>query len=146
MAGLSRVVVGTQPVRKRRGWPGLTYSYPLPWTLDLAGENPINPKSNGVIPVAILSTNSFDASTIDQASLRFGPGQALAEGNGHLEDVNGDGQLDLVLHFRTQDSGIQCGDTSVSITGQTLNGTPIQGSDSITTVGCKPVAGNQKKK
>ena len=76
-----------------------------------SAKNPINPKSNGVIPVAILSTNSFDASTIDQASLRFGPGQALAEGNGHLEDVNGDGQLDLVLHFRTQDTGIQCGDT-----------------------------------
>ena len=97
--------------------------------------NAVNPKSKGVIPVAILSTNSFDASTIDQASLRFGLGQALAEGSGHLEDVNGDGQLDLVLHFRTQDSGIQCGDTSVSITGQTLDGIPIQGSDSITTVG-----------
>ena len=111
-----------------------------------SAENPVNPKSNGIIQVAILGTNGFDASTIDQASLRFGPGQALAEGRGHLEDVNGDGQLDLVLHFRTQDSGIQCGDTSVSITGQTVNGTPIQGSDSITTVGCKPVAADQKKK
>jgi DNA-binding beta-propeller fold protein YncE len=111
-----------------------------------SAENPINPKSNGVISVAVLSTNSFDASTIDQASLRFGPGQALAEGNGHLEDVNGDGQLDLVLHFRTQDSGIQCGDTSVSITGQTVDVTPIQGFDSITTVGCKPVGSGQKKK
>jgi hypothetical protein len=100
-------------------------------------ENPINPKSNGVIPVAILSTNSFDASTVDQASLRFGPGQASAQGKGHLEDVNRDGLPDLVLHFGTQASGIQCGDTSVSITGQTVNGVPIKGSDSITTVGCR---------
>jgi hypothetical protein len=61
-------------------------------------------------------------------------------------DLNGDGQLDLVLHFRTQDIGVQCSDTSVSITGQTLNGILIQGSDSITTVGCKSMPGNQKKK
>ena len=101
-----------------------------------SAENPVNPKSHGIIQVAILGTNGFDASTIDQASLRFGLGQALAEGNGHLVDLNGDGQLDLVLHFRTQDSGVQCSDTSVSITGQTLNGILIQGSDSITTVGC----------
>ena len=111
-----------------------------------SAKDPINPKSNGVIPVAILGTSSFDASTVDQVSVRFGTGQASPQGRGQFEDVNGDGQLDLVLHFRTQDAGIQCGDTSVSITGQTLNGIPIQGSDSITTVGCKPVAGNQKKK
>ena len=39
----------------------------------------INPKSNGVIPVAILSTNSIDPSTVDQSSLRFGPRQALLQ-------------------------------------------------------------------
>ena len=69
--------------------------------------------------------------------LRFGPDQASVRGRGQIEDVSGDGKLDLLLRFRTQDSGIQCGDTSVSITGQTVNGIPIRGSDSITTVGCK---------
>jgi hypothetical protein len=102
-----------------------------------SAENPINPKSNGVIPVAILGTNSFDASFVDQASVRFGPNQALAQGKGQLADVNGDGLLDLVLHFRTQDAGIQCGKNTVSITGQTVNGVPIQGTDAIRTVGCK---------
>ena len=104
-------------------------------------NNNINPNSNAVIPVAILSTDSFDVGTVDQASLRFGPGLALAEGNGHLEDVNGDGQPDLVLRFRVRESGIQCGDTSVSITGETLNGIPIQGTDAIRTVGCKRTGG-----
>jgi hypothetical protein len=117
----------------------------LPWTLNLASaENPINPKSNGVIPVAILSTSSFDASSVDQASLRFGPDQALVEGNGQLDDVNSDSLPDLVLHFRTQDSGIQCGDSSASITGETVDGIPIQGSDTIRTVGCKPNQGKKK--
>jgi hypothetical protein len=105
-----------------------------------SADNPINPKSNGVIPVAILSTGGFDASTVDQASLKFGPGEALAQGRGQLEDVNGDGRVDLVLHFRTQDAGIQCGDSSVSITGQTVNGIPIRGNDSIRTVGCNAEA------
>jgi hypothetical protein len=52
-------------------------------------------------------------------------------------DVNKDGRPDLLLHFRTQDSGIECGDTSASLTGRTVKGEPMQGSDTITTVGCK---------
>jgi len=109
-----------------------------------SATDPINPKSNGVIPVAILGTSSFDASTVDQASVRFGMGQALPQGRGQLADVNGDGRVDLLLHFRTQDAGIQCGDTTVSITGQTLDGVPIQGSDAITTVGCNSASDKQK--
>jgi hypothetical protein len=109
-----------------------------------SAENRINLKSNGLVRVAILSTADFDAGSIIRASLKFGPGQALAQGKGQLKDVNGDGQADLVLHFRTQDSGIQCGDTSVLITGQTLNGNPIKGSDSITTVGCESGSENKK--
>jgi 6-phosphogluconolactonase len=109
-----------------------------------SAENPVNPKSRGVIPVAILSTSAFAASTVDSSSVRLGPNQASpTQAGGQLEDVNGDGKPDLVLHFRVQDSGIQCGDTSVSITGRTVSGVPIKGSDSITTVGCKTAKGEQ---
>jgi len=38
--------------------------------------NSINPKSKGVIPVAILTTPDFDASTVDPTSVMFGPGEA----------------------------------------------------------------------
>jgi hypothetical protein len=100
--------------------------------------NPINPKSKGVIPVAILTTNTFDATTVDPLSVQFGPdGATEAHGRGHIEDANGDGRLDLVLHFNTKETGIQCGDTSASLTGKTFNGQAIEGSDSIKTVGCK---------
>jgi hypothetical protein len=107
-------------------------------------ENTVNPKSNGVISAAILSTNGFDASTVDQASVRFGANQIVAEGTGHFRDVDHDGLLDLILQFRVQDTGIQCGDTSVSVTGQTVDGIPIQGTDIIRTVGCKPQTGKNK--
>lgn len=100
--------------------------------------NPINPRSRGVIPVAILTTETFDATTVDPLSVRFGPhGAVEAHRRGHIEDADGDGDLDMVLHFNTQETGIQCGDTSASLTGQTFGGQAIQGSDSIVTVGCR---------
>lgn len=100
--------------------------------------NSINPKSNGVIPVAILTTNSFDATTIDPLTVRFGPkGAKEAHNTGHIKDVNHDGNSDLILHFKTRATGIKCGDTSTSLTGATFNGDLIEGTDIIRTVGCK---------
>ena len=100
--------------------------------------NSINLKSKGVIPVAILTTDTFDATTVDPLSVEFGPNGAMeAHGQGHIEDVNGDDDLDLVLHFSTQETGIVCGDTSAFLTGETFNGQLIEGSDLINTVGCK---------
>ena len=101
--------------------------------------NSINPRSKGVIPVAVLSTPTFDALTIDVATVRFsGPaGTGEAHGHGHAEDVNGDGLTDLVLHFSTPASGIQCGDTVGTLVGETLGGDAFVGTDSIVTVGCK---------
>ncbi len=100
--------------------------------------NSINPRSQGVIPVAILTTTTFDATTVDPLSVKFGPDGAIeTHGRGHFQDVNRDGKLDLVLHFNIQDTGIRCWDTSASLTGKTFSGQPIQGSDSIKTVACK---------
>jgi hypothetical protein len=54
-----------------------------------------------------------------------------------LEDVDGEGDIDMILHFNTQATGIQCGDTSASLTGETFDGQAIEGSDSVNAVGCK---------
>jgi hypothetical protein len=99
--------------------------------------NSINPQSKGVIPVAILTTRDFDATTVDPLSVEFGPNGAFeAHGKGHIEDANEDGTKDLVLHFRTQKTGIRCEDTTASLTGTTFDGDLIQGSDSIVTAEC----------
>ena len=100
--------------------------------------NAINPASKGLIPVAILTTEDFDALTVSPSTVQFGPaGASIAHRSAHLEDVDGDGELDLVLHFRTQESGILCGDAEASLTGETFDGQPIQGSDIVITVGCR---------
>jgi hypothetical protein len=99
--------------------------------------NSINPRSKGHIPVAVLKTDSFDASTIDPSTVQFGrKGKEAAPLHSSLEDVDWDGDLDLVLQFETQATGIQCGDSSARLTGKTLDAQQLEGSDSIRTVGC----------
>jgi len=97
-----------------------------------------------VIAVAIPTTGTsqgdatdFDAATVDPTTVGLGPGLAPpAHGSGHLLDVDGDGDDDLLLHFRTPDTGIHCGDASATLTGQTFGGELLEGSDTLVAVGC----------
>lgn len=99
--------------------------------------NRINPNSDKEIRVAILTGNGFDAATVDPNTVRFGAtGAEAVPVNFALRDVNGDGAMDMVLRFEIQDTGIKCGDTSASLTGQTSSGLSFRGSDSIRTVRC----------
>ncbi|MFN2398851.1 MAG: hypothetical protein ABR543_09480 [Gemmatimonadaceae bacterium] len=86
------------------------------------------------IAVAILSDATFDATKVDPLSVRFGPNGAREVHNrGHVDDVDRDGDLDMVLHFATQATGIALGDTQACLTGQTTAGVPFKGCDSILT-------------
>jgi flagellar hook assembly protein FlgD len=70
--------------------------------------------------------------------VEFGPNGAKARnGMGHIQDVDGDGDLDMVLQFNTSETGIQCGETEASLTGMTINNENISGTDVIVTVACK---------
>jgi hypothetical protein len=50
---------------------------------------------------------------------------------GALEDVDDDGDLDLVVQFEDVDGTYQEGDTMATVTGLVFDGTPIQGMDTI---------------
>lgn len=129
-------------------------NYPLMKSLHVIGvsvdiqpgsdPNSINPRSNGVIPVAIQTMSiskvdpfEFDATTVDAQTVRFGPNEAsIVHEDGHIEDVDADGDMDLMMHFKIKESGIVCGDTEASLTGETFNGMRITGTDEFKTVGC----------
>ncbi|MCH7577200.1 MAG: hypothetical protein IH822_05330 [Chloroflexi bacterium] len=101
--------------------------------------NSISVTSQGLIPVAILSTASFDATTVAGTTVQFGPAAASPKHDqsdsvlvaDHQRDVNGDSLTDYVLHFRTGLTGISEGDTEACLTGQTFGGIAIEGCDAV---------------
>jgi hypothetical protein len=125
--------------------------------------NPVNLKSKGILTVAVLGTADFDVYEIDLDSVRLsradgvgfsvaplagppGPGSALEDVgtpfDGELCDCHtseGDGYLDLVLKFRTDETVAALGLDVVPLgvwpqlvlVGNLLDGTPFEGSDCV---------------
>jgi len=132
---------GWDPLTPRYRLYGVEYKFePARMLVDIkpAGfPNMINPRSRGKIPVAILTTELFDATAVDPTTVLFGAtGMEVAPVQSATEDVDGDGDLDMVLHFVTQDTGITCGNTFALLTAVTFGGEKVKGFDSIETVGC----------
>ena len=98
--------------------------------------NSINLGSNGVIPVAILGSDTFDATNVDPFTVQLeGAGVRLKgkSGNaGSIGDVNNDGYLDLVVHIT--DFSLTDGQATAILTGNLYDGTPIEGTDFINIV------------
>lgn len=100
--------------------------------------NPINLRKKGVIPIAVLGSDTFVVTAIDVTTLEFAgaaPKHDLADAVvyvDHLGDVNSDGFADLVSHFPAPDTNISPGDIEACITGIADASTFI-GCDSIQT-------------
>lgn len=115
----------------------------LPVQIDIrpgGTPNAVNPAAGGNVPVAILTTPDFVATTVNAASVCFGDAEAPAQrdcseahGTGHEQDVDRDRDLDLLLHYETQETGIDVGDTRACLTGATSAGIHIFGCDTVKT-------------
>ena len=112
--------------------------------------NPLNVKSQGVLPVAILGSEDFDVGMIDVATIRLA---GVAPIRSSYEDVAApvwdrqeececttegpDGYLDLTLKFETKDIVEALGEVvdgeelMLTLTGALLDETPIEGADCI---------------
>jgi len=115
-------------------------------TLDVKPDglgNPINVKSHGKTPIAILCTPTMlDVSVIAVDSLSLlADTSTLAEGADAvkcaLEDVNDDGCVDLVCKFQTDELDVTCASTALVLTGAFLDGTTFTAKDTIKPVPCK---------
>ena len=112
--------------------------------------NPLNTKSKGVLPVAILGTDDFDVSTVDPATVLL---EGVAPLRWDFEDVSTpvepgddtcdcttegpDGFMDLTLKFDKQSvvaalGMVQDGEVRVlTLTGMTYDSTEIEGYDCV---------------
>jgi hypothetical protein len=97
--------------------------------------NPISRTTGTTVPVAILSSANFNALTaVNRTSLTFGhtgTEASLIHCNTLGQDVNADGRMDLVCQFNGTLGGFQMGDSTGYLTGTTLQGGAINGSDSV---------------
>ena len=95
--------------------------------------NSINLGSKGVIPVAILGSATFNAADVDPSTVTLEGAPVRPKGKsgkyGSLEDINNDGDLDLVVHV--VDFSADSGSTAATLTGELFDGTPIRGTDDI---------------
>jgi len=109
--------------------------------LDITDQNSINSDANGLLPVAILGSDTFDVYEIDTNAITLG-GQSVAQRGSwkapklavSYEDVNDDTYLDLVVFFNIQDLSLDEFTTELTLEGQITDGTPIEGTDSVRVV------------
>lgn len=99
--------------------------------------NAINLGSQGLIPVAILSDEEFDATTVDPDTVELAGAGVAVRGKSnkflaHEEDVNGDGLVDLVVQVATANLDPDSFQDGYAIlTAKTYDGQAIEGADEI---------------
>jgi hypothetical protein len=102
-------------------------------------DNAINNDGHGVIPVAILGREDFDVAKIDPTTVELMGMQVKVVGKGvkilsHLEDINGDGIVDLMNQIEDEDGTLEEGTTEAILTGnlkEEYGGWGFEGTDML---------------
>lgn len=131
-------IVGQIGIEPSHGFLARPLHARTPTRVTLGSTNP----TQQVTHVSFFSTAAFDTASILPDTVRFGaldnPGVPSGARPTQVvrKDVNHDGREDLLLYFNVQEMGLQCGDTVVSLEGQTNSDQPIGGQAPIK-VKCK---------
>ena len=94
----------------------------------------LNLGKNGVLPVVIPGSADLDVTTISVSTLDLN-GAGAAHG-GHIDDVDGDGFEDLMVHFLVPELVIapppaDGDEVTLTLTGELDDGTPFEGVDDV---------------
>jgi hypothetical protein len=92
--------------------------------------NAINLNNNGNVAVGVFSYGDFDATTLILSSVQFAGASANDAGQSP-QDLNGDGLLDMVFHFDTQDLNIQVGDQRACLSADLSTGGTFRSCDML---------------
>jgi hypothetical protein len=90
-----------------------------------------------IISVAILTTENFDAADVDYTSVPFENAIEIHRNKKtgmpikHLMDVDDDGDLDLVFHFKLEETDLTCSSSRGVISGYLANGLAFEGADDL---------------
>ncbi len=97
--------------------------------------NSINLGSHGTVPVAILSSETFDATTVDPLTVTLAGANVRLKGKGtpmsSLQDVNGDERMDLLVHVETEALELTSTSEEAVLEGSTYSGRKIRGTDTV---------------
>ena len=151
-AGTYTVTLSVTDKDAGTGSDGLTLTVThLPVSIDITPTkhpNSVNLSNSGLLPVAVMGSATFDATTVNPASVVLGDESGgdtpvAQRNNGSyyatLKDVNGDGYMDMVLHFSVP-ALVANGDLTLATTSLVLRGflgdacTNFRGSDAVRVV------------
>jgi beta-glucanase (GH16 family) len=103
----------------------------VPLHVDIDVQGRICNQGNGVIPVVLWTSDTFDATTVDHTTVTLGNAyethvdKSTGKPRRHEEDADGDGDIDLVFHFRYDETGLPCDPEVVPFNGWTFDGQSI---------------------
>ena len=126
------------------GWDGMAPAV-VAVEIDLmpgSERNPIRLGRPGVVPVVLRGSPGLDVGEVVLESLGFGAEPALAvpsrrPAQAVVDDLDGDGWLDLLLHPRVEEMDLLQGDDRVCLVGELSDGGFIEGCDAVTLVGAR---------
>lgn len=113
----------------------------LPVPVDISPgsvDNPVKLGRPGILSVAIITDSGFDATELVIDSACFGDAEDESQrtcdevhGQAHYVDADRDKDVDIIFHFRVEDTGIDLTDTTACLKGMTVDGISFYGCDLV---------------
>ncbi len=118
----------------RTGTATIIVNVALPVVVDIKPESEpasINLKSRGVIPVALVTTDDFDATDVMPSTVELAGARPV---RWTKEDVHNDSDIDMLFHFKVQHLNLDMNSTEATLTGNTKKDVPVLGTDTVNIV------------